>query len=100
MIHPSKQTTNLIKQGYNGVFVPQMDKFLCGTCFHMVGVHPFMPNTFDGYRILAQAEMRGVHEKSWSWGTRFTFSLSGNSWTKGLNTVCYCEYKFKTADLT
>ena len=35
----------------------------------MVGAHPSMPNTFDGYRILAQAEMRGVHEKSWSRGT-------------------------------
>ena len=30
----------------------------------MVGVHPSMPDTLDGYRILAQAEMRGVHNFS------------------------------------
>ena len=28
----------------------------------MVGAHPSMPDTFDGYGILAQAEMRGVRK--------------------------------------
>ena len=29
----------------------------------MVGAHPSMPDTFDGYRILAQAEMKGVRKR-------------------------------------
>ena len=35
----------------------------------MVGAHSSMPDTFDGYGILAQAEMRGVREGRWSRGT-------------------------------
>ena len=35
----------------------------------MVGAHPSMPDTFDGYGILAQAELRGVREMLWSRGT-------------------------------
>ena len=59
------KTNNQSHQGHSGVFFPQRDKFLCGTCFGMVGAHPSMPDTFDGYGILAQAEMRGVRE-NWS----------------------------------
>ena len=28
----------------------------------MLGAHPSMPDTLDGYGILAQAEMRGVRK--------------------------------------
>ena len=63
---PPIKTNNQSHQGHSGVFVPQRDKCICGTCFYMVSAHPSVPDTFDDYGILAQAEMRGVRKMIWS----------------------------------
>ena len=44
-------------QGHNSGYVPEKDKFLCGTCFEMVGTRPSMRDTFDGCGYLAQTEI-------------------------------------------
>ena len=60
----------------------------------MEGAHPSMPNTLDGYGILAQAEMRGACAESvWFRGT-ITKALKG--WEEGgWCTFCYLQINTK-----
>ena len=54
------KTNRYSHEGHSSGFVRKRDKYLCGTCFEMVGARPSMPDTFDGFGVLARTEMRDV----------------------------------------
>ena len=56
------------------------DTFLRGACFEMVGARPSMPDTFDGYGVLAQPRnesLRAVNEEDSGNTHRITKKVGG-----------------------